>query len=390
VEKALLGEVTPMVFQLTNEQQMIQLMVRDFARREIEPIAGRLDREGIFPWEILRKMAQLGLMGMMVPEEYGGSNVGAVSYCLAMQEIAYSCPSTAVTMAVCNLACEPIVAHGTEEQKRTYLVPLARGEKLGAFAVTEPQAGSDAAGIKTRAERHGDYYFLTGTKMFITNGSYAGVLVILARTAEEPHRGISAFLVEPGFPGFSVGVVEDKMGLRASNTAEIVLEECRVPASNLLGQEGDGFRMAMAALDTGRIGIASQSVGIAKACFDEAVRYSKERKQFGKYIGTYQAIQWMIADMATEIEAAKLLTLQAAAHRDRGEPITMLASMAKLYASEMVNRVAFRATQIFGGYGFMKDYKVERLYRDARVTTVYEGTSEVQRMVIARQILKGA
>ncbi len=233
-------------------------------------------------------------------------------------------------------------------------------------------------------------YHLTGTKMFITNGSYAGVIVVLARTSEEGHRGISGFLVEPGFPGFSVGTVEDKMGLRASNTAELVLEECRVPKSNLLGQEGDGFRMAMAALDSGRIGIASQSVGMARACFDEAVRYSKERKQFGKYISSYQAIQWMLADMATEIEAAALLTLHAAAQRDRGEPFTMMASMAKLYASEMVNRTAFKATQIFGGYGFMKDHKVERIYRDARVTTVYEGTSEVQRMVIARQVLKGS
>ncbi|MGQ9858253.1 MAG: acyl-CoA dehydrogenase family protein [Thermodesulfobacteriota bacterium] len=379
-----------MALQLTNEQHMIQLMVRDFARKEIEPVAGRLDREGTFPWEILHKMAHLGLMGMMVPERYGGSNVGAVSYCLAMQEIAYSCPSTAVTMAVCNLACEPLVAFGTEEQKQRYLVPLARGEKLGAFAVTEPQAGSDAAGIRMRAERVGGHYELTGTKMFITNGSYAGVLVVLARTSEEAHRGISGFLVEPGFRGFSVGTVEDKMGLRASNTAELVLEQCEVPAENLLGQEGDGFRMAMAALDTGRIGIASQSVGMARACFDEAVRYSKERKQFGKYICTYQAIQWMLADMATEIEAAKLLSLQAAFQRDRGEAITMMASMAKLYASEMVNRVAFRATQIFGGYGFIKENKVERIYRDARVTTVYEGTSEVQRMVIARQVLKGS
>lgn len=379
-----------MAFQLTNEQHMIQLMVRDFARKEIEPVAARLDREGAFPWEILRKMAQLGLMGMMVPEEYGGSNVGAVSYSLAMQEIAYSCPSTAVTMAVCNLACEPLVAHGTEEQKRKYLIPLARGEKLGAFAVTEPQAGSDAAGIRMQANFREGCYHLTGTKMFITNGSYAGVIVILARTSEEGHKGISGFLVEPSFPGFSVGTVEDKMGLRASNTAELVLEECRVPQSNLLGQEGDGFRMAMAALDSGRIGIASQSVGMARACFDEAVRYSKERKQFGKYISSYQAIQWMLADMATELEAARLLTLHAAAQRDRGEPFTMMASMAKLYASEMVNRTAFKATQIFGGYGFMKDHKVERIYRDARVTTVYEGTSEVQRMVIARQVLKGS
>jgi alkylation response protein AidB-like acyl-CoA dehydrogenase len=266
---------------------------------------------------------------------------------------------------------------------------LATGEKLGAFAVTEPQAGSDAAGIRTRAVQREDHYLLNGTKVFITNGSYAGVIVVIARTQEEGYQGISAFVVEPGFEGFSVGTVEDKMGLRASNTAELVLNDCRVPMGNRLGQEGDGFRIAMIALDSGRIGIASQSLGMARACFDEAVRYSKERKQFGKYISTYQAIQWMIADIATEMEAARFLTLNAASMRDRGEPFTKEASMAKLYASEMVNRVAFRATQIFGGYGFVKDYKVERIYRDARVTTVYEGTSEVQRMVIARHILRG-
>jgi alkylation response protein AidB-like acyl-CoA dehydrogenase len=378
-----------MAFQLSNEQQMIQLMARDFARREIEPVAGRMDREGIFPWEILRKMAQLGLMGMMVPEQYGGSNVGTVSYSLAMQEIAYSCPSTAVTMGVCNLACEPLVNFGTEAQRQKYLVPLAAGEKLGAFAVTEPQAGSDAAGIRTQAVRRNGHYLLNGTKIFITNGSFAGVIVVVARNREGGYQGTSAFVVEPGFEGFSVGTVEDKMGLRASNTAELVLEECRVPAENLLGQEGDGFRIAMIALDSGRIGIASQSLGMARACFDEAVRYSKERKQFGKYISTYQAIQWMIADMATEMEAARFLTLHAASLRDAGGAFTKEASMAKLYASEMVNRVAFRATQIFGGYGFVKEYKVERMYRDARVTTVYEGTSEVQRMVIARHILRG-
>jgi butyryl-CoA dehydrogenase len=378
-----------MSFQLTNEQQMIQLMVRDFARTEIEPAASRLDREGTFPREILRKMAQLGLMGMMVPEEYGGSNVGAVSYSLAMQEIAYSCASTAVTMSVCNLACEPLVVFGTVGQKHRYLLPMATGEKLGAFAVTEPQAGSDAAGVRMRAVLGDGRYLLSGTKVFITNGSYAGVIVVVARTSEEGHQGVSAFLVEPGFPGFSVGTVEDKMGLRASNTAEIVLDECRVPRENLLGQEGDGFRIAMIALDGGRIGIASQSLGIARACLDEAVEYCKQRKQFGKYISTYQAIQWMVADMATEIEAARFLTMDAASLRDQGKPFTKEASMAKLYASEMVNRVAFRATQIFGGYGYIKDYKVERLYRDARVTTVYEGTSEVQRMVIARHLLKG-
>jgi len=379
-----------MAFRLTGEQQMIQLMARDFARREIEPVAARLDREAIFPWEILKKMAQLGLMGMMVPEEFGGSNVGAVSYSLAMQEIAYSCPSTAVTMSVCNLVCDPLSHFADPEQKRRYLVPLAKGEKLGAFAVTEPGAGSDAAGVCTRAIRAKDHYLLNGSKVFITNGSYAGVIIVVARTSEGGgHKGISAFLVEPSFPGFSVGTVEEKMGLRASNTAELVFDDCVVPLANLLGQEGDGFHIAMQALDSGRIGIASQSMGMARACLDEAVAYSLRRKQFGKYISSYQAIQWMIADMATEIEAGGFLTLNAASLRYEGKPFTKEASMAKLYTSEMVNRAAFRATQIFGGYGYMKDYKVERIYRDARVTTVYEGTSEVQRMVIARHLLKG-
>lgn len=379
-----------MIFHLTSEQQMIQLMARDFAQEEIEPLAARLDREGTFPWDILEKMAQLGLMGMMVPEEYGGSNVGTVSYSLAMQEIAYACPSTAVTMSVCNLACEPMVTFGTEEQKQHYLIPLSLGERLGAFAVTEPNAGSDAAGVQTRAIRQGGHYLLNGTKVFITNGSYAGIIVVVIRTQEERgHRGISALIVEPEFPGFSVGTVEQKMGLRSSNTAELIFEDCKVPGENLLGEEGDGFHIAMAALDSGRIGIASQSLGMARACLDEAVAYSRQRKQFGKYISSFQAIQWMIADMATEIEAARFLTLHTASLRDEGKPYTKEASMAKLFASEMVNRVAFRATQIFGGYGYMKDYKVERIYRDARVTTVYEGTSEVQRMVIARHILKG-
>jgi alkylation response protein AidB-like acyl-CoA dehydrogenase len=379
-----------MLFRLTSEQQMIQLMAREFAHREIEPVAGDLDRGGIFPWEILKKMTRLGLMGMMVPEEFGGSNVGAVSYCLAMQEIAYACPSTAVTMSVCNLACEPLVVYGTAKQKQDYLVPLAKGEILGAFAVTEPDVGSDAAGVRTRAVLQGDHYLINGTKVFITNGSYAGVIVVVTRTSEEGgHQGISALLVEPSLSGFSVGTVEEKMGLRASNTAELIFEDCQVPSENLLGQEGDGFHIAMEALDSGRIGIASQALGMARACLDEALAYSLRRKQFGKYISSFQAIQWMLADIATEIEAAKFLTLHAASLRDEDKPYTKEASMAKLYSSEMVNRAAFRATQVFGGYGYMKDYKVERIYRDARVCTVYEGTSEVQRMVIAKNVIKG-
>lgn len=378
-----------MAFQLTPEQEMIRLMARDFAKKELEPFAGEWDREETFPEKAIRKMGGLGLMGMMIPVEYGGAGAGAVSYSLALQEIAYACASTAVTMSVTNLSSDPILKFGSEEQKQRYLAPLARGEMLGAFALTEPDAGSDPGGMTTRAEEKSDHYLVNGSKIFITNGTYADVIVLITRIgSEKSNRGLSAFLLTKGTPGFRIGRKEDKMGLRASDTVELLFDDCRIPKENLLGKEGIGFKIAMVALDSGRIGIASQSLGIARACLHEAVAYAKTRKQFGKNIGSFQAIQWMIADTAAEIEAAHWLTLYAADKKDQGLPFKREASMAKLFASEMANRAAYRAVQIHGGYGYMKEYKVERLYRDARVTTIYEGTSEVQRIVIAREVLE--
>ena len=378
-----------MAFQLTPEQEMIRLMARDFAKRELEPFAGTWDRDEVFPEAAIRKMGGLGLMGMMLPIEYGGAGAGAVSYSLALQEIAAACASTAVTMSVTNLSSDPILKFGSEEQKRKFLVPLARGEMLGAFAVTEPEAGSDPGSMTTRTEDRGDHYLVNGSKIFITNGSRADVIVLIVRTgSEKSNRGLSALLLTKGTPGFRIGRRDEKMGLRASDTVELLFDDCRIPKENLLAREGFGFRAAMAALDSGRIGIASQSLGIARACLQESVSYAKTRRQFGKAIGSFQAIQWMIADTAAEIEAAHWLTLCAADRKDQGLPFTKEASMAKLVASETANRAAYRAVQIHGGYGYMRVYKVERLYRDARVTSIYEGTSEVQRIVIARELME--
>lgn len=377
-----------MAFQLTSEQEMVRLMARDFARKELEPFARKWDQEEKFPVEAIKKMAALGLMGMMIPPEYGGAGAGAVSYSLALQEIAYSCPSTAVTMSVTNLSQNPILQFGTEEQKSEILTALASGRHLGAFAITESGAGSDPASLTTRAELRGDSYIVNGSKVFITNGSYADDIILIARSAsEKSNRGLTAFILEKGTPGLSVGRREEKMGLRASDTVELILEDCTIPKNRLLGREGQGFKIAMVALDSGRIGIASQAIGIARACLDEAIQYSKDRRQFGRAIGSFQAIRWMIADMATEIEAANALVLQAADRKDGDLPFTREASMAKLFASEMANRAAYKALQIHGGYGYMKEYKVERLYRDVRVTAIYEGTSEVQRIVIAREVM---
>ena len=378
-----------MPFHLNAEQEMIKLMARDFAKRELEPLAAKRDKEEIFPLDVVKKMGQLGLLGMMVPVEYGGSGAGTVSYCLALQEIAYSCATTAVSMSVANLSTEPLLKFGDEAQKAKYLVKLAQGEMLGGFALTEPGAGSDPGSMSLRAENKGDYFLVNGTKIFITHGEYADVINLIVRTGpEKGSKGLSAFIVEKGTPGFRIGSREDKMGLRASNTVELLFEDCKVPRENLLGKTGIGFKVAMSALDSGRIGIASQALGIARACLDESVSYARERKQFGQSIGSFQAIQWMIADMATGIEAAHFLTLSAAEKKDRGVPFTKESSMAKLFASELANKCAYLAVQIHGGYGYIKDFKVERLYRDARVTTIYEGTSEIQRLVIARELLK--
>ncbi len=374
-----------MAYQLNEEQNMIQAMVRDLAREVILPTAAERDKTGEFPAENIRKMGELGLMGMNLPPEYNGAGVDTVSYSVALQEIAYACASTAVIMSVHNsVACGPIYLFGSDYLKETYLKLLATGEKIGSFALTEAGAGSDPASQKAKAVKDGDSYVINGTKMFITSGKNSALTVVTAYTDRATkHRGISAFVVEKGTPGFHVGKEEEKMGLRASDTVELIFEDCRVPAQNLLGKEGDGFVIAMASLDGGRIGIASQSVGLAQACLEAAISYAKERVQFGRPISQFQGLRWMIADMATQVEAGRLLTFNAAAMKDRGEKFTQAASMAKLFASEMANRVAYQALQIHGGYGYIKEFPVERFYRDVRVFTIYEGTSEIQRKVIA-------
>ena len=378
-----------MAYHLNEEQRMIQAMVREFSRGVILPTAAERDRTGQFPSESIKRMGELGLMGMNVPPEYNGAGVDTVSYSVAMQEIAYACASTAVIMSVHNsVACGPIYLFGSEYLKETYLKPLATGEKIGSFALTEPGAGSDPVSQKTKAVKDGKSYVINGTKVFITSGKNADITVVTAYTEQEKkHRGISAFVVEKGASGFFVGKEEEKMGLRGSDTVELIFEDCRVPEENILGLEGDGFVISMASLDGGRIGIASQSVGLAQACLDAAVGYAKERVQFNKPISQFQGIRWMISDMATEIEAARLLTFNAAAMRDRGENFSAAASMAKVFASEMANKAAYQSLQIHGGYGYTKEFPVERYYRDARVLTIYEGTSEIQRRVIANHVI---
>jgi alkylation response protein AidB-like acyl-CoA dehydrogenase len=379
-----------MLFSLTDEQLMIQSMVREFARKVIAATAAERDRTKEFPAGNLKKMAELGLMGMMIPPEYGGEGADTISYFLALSEVAYSCASTAVVMSVHNsIVCESILRWGSEDLKRRYLPVLAEGGKIGAFALTEPEAGSDPVSQITTATRDGDHYVINGTKRFTTTGKNCGLVIVTAKTDEaQRHKGISAFVVDKGTPGFKVGHTEDKMGLRASDTTDLIFDNCRVPAAHLLGEEGQGFKIAMTALDGGRIGIAAQSIGVAQAALDASVKYAKQREQFGQKISKFQGLRWMIADMATELEAARQLALSAAAMKDRGEKYTQRASMAKLFASEMVNRVTAEAIQIHGGYGFTKDYDVERYYRDARVFTIYEGTSQIQRVVISNHILK--
>jgi alkylation response protein AidB-like acyl-CoA dehydrogenase len=379
-----------MSYKFTEEQLMIQSMVRDLARSEFAPKAMERDKTKEFPVDNLQKLGELGLMGMMVPPEYGGSGADTVSYVLALAEVAYACASTAVVMSVHNsIVCESIMRNGTEDQKQKYLKRLATGEILGAFALTEPNAGSDPVRQSTKALFDGDSYILNGTKRFTTTAKNAGLIIVTAKTDEEArHKGISAFLVEQGTPGLTVGPLEDKMGLRASDTADLIFEDCRIPAENRLGNEGDGFLIAMTGLDGGRIGIAAQSVGVAQAAFDAAVQYAREREQFGRSISKFQGLRWIVADMATEIEAARLMMLSAAEMKDHGENFTLQASMAKLFASEMVNRITAKAVQLHGGYGFTKEYPVERFYRDARVFTIYEGTSEIQRVVISNLVFK--
>ena len=379
-----------MLFKLSDEQVMIQNMVREFSRKVVATTASERDKTKEFPAENFRQMGELGLMGMMIPQKYGGESADALSYVLALSEIAYSCASTSVVMSVQNsIVCETLYKFGTEEQKQQFLIPLASGEIIGAFGLTEPEAGSDPVSQQTTAVRDGDQYIINGTKRFITTGKYSKVVLITAKTDESKgHRGISCFVIPKGTKGLIVGHMEDKMGLRASDTTDLILENCVVPVSNRVGKEGDGFKIAMSGLDSGRIGIAAQSYGVAMAAFDAAVKYAQKRKQFGSAISKHQAIRFQIADMATQIEAAKQLMFSAASMKDSGKPYTKEASIAKLFASEMVNEVTARAIQIHGGYGFTKDYNVERFYRDARVFTIYEGTSEIQRIVISNQVLK--
>ncbi len=360
---------------------------------EMRPILREYERADKFPAEQLRRLGELGCCGMLVPEEWGGSGTDTISYVLMMEEVARVCASTAVTLSVTNsVVGVPVWKRGSEAQKKKYLTRLSRGEILGSFCLTEPQSGSDAAALQTRAERRGNEYLLSGTKSWVTNGGVAGVYLVFAKTdAAAGAQGVTAFLVEPNFPGFRVSRYEDKMGLHLSRTAEIVFEECRVPAENRLGEEGQGLKIALESLDGGRVGIAAQGVGLAQGAFEAAVRYAKQRNAFGKKIAEFQAIQWMLADMQTEIEAARALTWQAAWQRDRGATRTgSAAARAKLYASEMVNRVAYKAVQVHGSAGYSRDSDVERYYRDARVLTIYEGTSEIQRTVIARDLLARA
>ena len=378
-----------MNFELNEDQKMVRDMVRRFAENEIAPIAGEIDRSETFPRSTLTKMAELGLMSMLVPAEEGGTGMGAVAYSLAMMEIGRACASHAVTTSVTNMVCEGIYRFGDPEQKARYIPKIASGEyAAGAFALTEPGAGSDAGSLRTAAVRDGDDYVLTGTKIFITSGTHAGVTMVAAKTDKDAgKRGISVFLVEQGTPGLKVGRKEDKLGQRASDTVEINLEDCRVPASALLGQEGDGFKVMLSSLDGGRVGIASNSCGLARAALEAATAYAKERRQFGRAIADFQAIQFKLAEMATQLEAAELLTLRAAHKKQQGGNYTQEASMAKVYATEMVQRVCREALQIHGGYGYVNEYPVERYLRDAMAVTLYEGTSEVQRIVISRNLL---
>ncbi|MGC1965580.1 MAG: acyl-CoA dehydrogenase family protein, partial [Candidatus Acidiferrales bacterium] len=380
----------PMDFSLTSDQILIRDTVRQFMETEMRPILREYEREEKFPAEQLKKLGELGCCGMLVPEEWGGAGTDTVSYALMLEEVARVDASTAVALSVTNsVVAIPLWKAGSEAQKKKYLTRLSRGEILGAFCLTEPQAGSDAAGIQARATRDGDQYILDGTKAWVTNGGVSGVYIVFAKTdSAAGSRGVTAFLVEPDFPGFRISRYEDKMGLKLSRSAEISLQDCRVPAENRLGEEGQGLRIALESLDGGRVGIAAQSLGLAQGALEAAVRYAKQRKTFGKPIADYQAIQWMLADMQTEIEAARALTHYAAWMRDNSAGRGSHSSRAKLYASEMANRVAYKAVQIHGSSGYSRETDVERYYRDARVLTIYEGTSEMQRTVIARDLLR--
>lgn len=377
-----------MQFRLSEEHEMMRQMVRDFAEKEVKPSAAERDEHEIFDRSIFDKMSKLGLAGIPWGEEYGGAGSDYLSYVIAVEELSRVCGSTGVTLSAhISLASFPIFTFGTEEQKQRYLRPLAEGTKLGAYGLTEPGSGSDAAAMRTTAIKDGDDYILNGSKIFITNGGDAELYVVFAVTDPAlKHKGITAFIVENGTPGFSIGKKEKKLGIRASATTEIIFEDCRIPASQRLGAEGEGFKIAMKTLDGGRNGIAAQAVGIAQGAYEEALAYAKERKQFGKPLMALQAIQFKLADMATKIEAARLLTYQAAWLEANGLPYGKASAMAKLFAGDTAMEVTTEAVQIFGGYGYTREYPVERMMRDAKITQIYEGTNEIQRVVIAKYI----
>ncbi|AZV45456.1 MULTISPECIES: acyl-CoA dehydrogenase [Peribacillus] len=379
-----------MQFKLTEEHEMIRKMVRDFALNEVAPTAAERDEEERFDREIFDKMAELGLTGIPWPEQYGGIGSDYLAYCIAIEELSRVCASTGVTLSAhTSLAGWPIYKFGSEEQKQKYLRPMAQGEKIGGYGLTEPGSGSDAGGMRTTAKLVGDEYILNGSKIFITNGGIADTYVVFALTdPESKQKGTSAFIVEKDFPGFSVGKKEQKLGIRSSPTTEIIFEDCRVPKENLLGQEGEGFKIAMMTLDGGRNGIAAQAVGIAQGAMDAATDYAKERVQFGKPIALQQGIGFKLAEMATNIEAARLLTYQAAWLESEGLPYGKESAMSKLFAGDTAMKVTTEAVQVFGGYGYTKDYPVERYMRDAKITQIYEGTQEIQKLVISRMVTK--
>lgn len=381
-----------MNFELTEEQNLIRDMVREFAEAEVAPTAKIRDEEERFDRALMfDRLGELGLTGIVFPEEYGGAGADYISYAIAVEELSRVCASTGVTLSAhLSLCANPIYLFGNEEQKQQYLVPLAKGEKIGAFGLTEPSAGSDAGGTKTTAVRQGDKWVLNGTKIFITNGGEAETYVVLARTDKEAqkHHGISAFIVEKGTPGFSFGKKEQKLGIRSSPTLELIFENCSIPSANLLGEEGHGFKVAMKTLDGGRIGIASQALGIAQGALEIATNYAKERKQFDTQIGKFQGVQFQLADMATQTEAARLLVYNAAYKASNGLSYSQASAMAKLMASETAMKVTTQAVQILGGYGYTRDFPVERMMRDAKITEIYEGTSEIQRLVIGSALLR--
>ncbi len=376
--------------ELSQEHKMIRKMVREFAEAEVRPLAKEIDRTGEFPWQTIEKMRKLRLLGMPFDEKWGGGGTDTLGYSIGVEEISRVCAATGITMAAhTSLGVYPIYNFGNEEQKAKYLPDIVSGKKLAAFGLTEPNAGSDAGATETTAVRKGDRYIVNGTKCFITNASVAETFVITAMTNKEAGtRGITALIVEKGMPGFKVGKKENKMGIRGSDTAELIFEDCEVPVENRLGEEGQGFKIFLHTLDGGRISIGAMALGIAQAALEASIKYAKERKQFGQPIGSFGAIQAMLADMATEVEAARLLVYDASMAKDRGENIVKIAAMAKLYASEVAMRATRMAIQIHGGYGYMRDYEIERLFRDAKITTIGEGTSEIQRLVIARELLK--